>query len=123
MEVRAAVFVVEQGVACEIEVDGRDQNCVHFLARDGGGNPVGTARLDREGHVGRVAVLAAWRRKGVGSRLMEAAVGKARKLGMARVELNSQTHATRFYERLGFEVVGEEFAEAGIPHVRMVMES
>ena len=117
--VRHTVFVIGQNVPPEIEVDALDPECFHFLASDLDGNPVGTARVDHEGHIGRVAVLEAWRGCGVGTALMEAAVECVREQKLPAALLNSQTSAARFYEKLGFAAEGEEFMEAGIPHIAM----
>ena len=70
LEVRREVFVVEQGVPEEIEIDEHDPVSIHFLARDAAGVPIGTARLLPEGRIGRMAVLALWRRSGVGRALL-----------------------------------------------------
>jgi predicted GNAT family N-acyltransferase len=117
--VRQAVFMAEQGVPAELEWDGLDPLCVHFLAFGAPGEAIGTARLTPDGHVGRMAVLAPWRGHGVGRALMEAALGEARRRGMRELALNAQTHAQGFYLRLGFVPQGGEFLDAGIPHVRM----
>ena len=117
--IRYPVFVVEQDVPEELERDAMDPLCTHFLATDESGEAIGTARVDREGHIGRVAVLESWRGRGVGTLLMEAAVQCCVKMGLAEALLNSQTSALEFYLKLGFETRGEEFMEAGIPHVTM----
>jgi len=117
--VRTTVFVEEQHVPVEIEWDAMDPLCVHALAVDGTGRPIGTARLLPDGHIGRVAVLAAWRGTGVGLALMRWMIEAARSAGHRHVALNSQQSAAGFYERLGFHVDGAPFWEAGIPHVPM----
>ncbi len=117
--VRTTVFVEEQHVPAEIEWDEMDPLCVHALAFDSAGAPIGTARLLPDGHIGRVAVLAQWRGCGVGLALMRWMIDAAREAGHAHVALNSQQSAAGFYERLGFQIDGEGFWEAGIPHVPM----
>jgi len=117
--VRHPVFVIGQNVPEELERDAMDSLCTHFLATDDSGIAIGTARVDAEGHVGRVAVLESWRGRGVGTSLMEAAIDSCAKMGLAEALLNSQTSALEFYMKLGFETRGEEFMEAGIPHVAM----
>jgi predicted GNAT family N-acyltransferase len=119
LEVRREVFVVEQGVPEEIEIDEHDHASIHFLARDAAGVPIGTARLLPEGRIGRMAVLASWRRSGVGRALLSAAVETARARGDSRLYLHAQVHSISFYESLGFSVCGEEFDEADIPHREM----
>lgn len=117
--VREAVFMAEQGVPAELEWDGLDPLCVHFLAFGGRSEAIGTARFTPDGHVGRMAVLEPWRGQGVGRALLEAAVSEARRRGLRKLALNAQTHAQGFYLRFGFEPQGGEFLDAGIPHVRM----
>lgn len=119
LEVRREVFVVEQGVPEEIEIDEHDPVSIHFLARDAAGVPIGTARLLPEGRIGRMAVLATWRRSGVGRALLTAAMETARARGDGRLFLHAQVHSIPFYESLGFSVCGDEFDEAGIPHREM----
>lgn len=117
-EIRRVVFIVEQQVPVEEEWDGRDDACRHFLAVQDG-TPVGTARLLPDAHIGRVAVLAEARGRGIGVALMRAAIEAARRDGHPRVALAAQTHALAFYERLGFQAVGGEFLDAGIAHRSM----
>jgi predicted GNAT family N-acyltransferase len=116
---RFAIFVGEQNVPEGIELDDQDEHCLHAIAYDVDGKAIGTGRLLPDGHIGRMAVLREWRGKGVGGRLLEALIERARARGMRRVALNAQTHAAPFYARFGFAVVGAEFMEAGIPHVEM----
>lgn len=119
LAVRHKVFVEGQNVPVEIEVDNQDATCIHFLASDNHGHPIGTARIDDTGHIGRVAVLEEWRGKGVGRALMLALLERMKQDGRVEAHLNSQTAATLFYEKLGFVPHGDEFLEAGIPHVAM----
>jgi len=119
-EIRRRVFIEEQQVPREEEWDGRDSDCRHFLALHEG-NPLGTARLLPDAHIGRVAVLAEARGLGIGVALMRAAIDAARRDGHARVELAAQTHALAFYEHLGFMAVGDEFLDADIPHRNMYL--
>lgn len=116
---RTAVFVDEQRVPPELELDGLDPDCVHVVAEDGGGRVIGTGRLLPDGHVGRMAVSAPWRGHGVGRALLDALLARARARGHAAVELHAQTTALGFYERAGFVAEGPEFEEAGLPHRRM----
>ena len=118
-EVRTTVFVEEQGVPPEIEMDGLDPECTHVLARDLDGFPVGAGRLMPDGRIGRMAVLADWRGSGVGGAMLVALMDEARRRGQPEVYLHSQSHAKAFYERHGFAVEGEEYLEANIPHVGM----
>jgi predicted GNAT family N-acyltransferase len=119
LRVRETVFVREQGVPPEIEIDEWDAASDHALACTTDREVIGTGRLLPDGHIGRMAVLAEWRGKGVGSALLDALVERARARGIAEVALNAQVHAVPFYRRHGFVEAGEPFMEAGIPHVAM----
>jgi predicted GNAT family N-acyltransferase len=118
---REAVFVAEQGVPPKLEWDGRDTGCLHLLALDGQDNPVGTARMLPDGRIGRMAVLAPWRGRGVGHALLQELLRLAAAQGLEKVWLHAQSRAADFYRRHGFQVVGEPFEEAGIPHVAMIL--
>lgn len=118
-EIREQVFIVEQNVPAVAEWDDIDAQSVHVIARDHEGRPIGTGRLSPQHTIGRVAVIAAWRGRGVGDALMQALLTAARERGAARVELHSQTHAKRFYERLGFIAFGAEYLECFIRHQSM----
>ena len=120
-EIRRQVFIEEQAVPQQEEWDGRDDECLHVLARLDG-QPVGTARLLPDGHIGRVAVLAAGRGRGIGLALMQAAIEAARQRGHAHAELAAQTHALAFYRRRGFKAYGAEFLDAGIAHRNMRLD-
>jgi predicted GNAT family N-acyltransferase len=122
ISIREAVFVVEQGVPPEIELDEWDPQCDHALAFEPGGRAVGTGRLLPDGHIGRMAVLGDWRGRGVGGAILAALVERAATRGMRRLVLNAQTHAVPFYARYGFVAFGDEFVEADIPHVAMARD-
>lgn len=116
---RVQVFVTEQGVPPALECDEFDAMAEHALALDTNGRTIGTGRLLPDGHIGRMAVLAEWRRRGVGSALLERLLQSAREQGLTRIELNAQIHAAPFYARFGFVPEGAEFLEAGIRHLAM----
>jgi predicted GNAT family N-acyltransferase len=122
LEIRREVFIEEQDVPEDLELDGLDGEATHFLAR-ADGEPVGTARLrdygDGLAKVERVAVREPRREEGWGERIMTAVEEHAREAGYDRVRLAAQVPVVGFYERLGYEVVGEEFMDAGIPHRSM----
>ncbi len=117
--IRYDVFVEEQGVPVELEWDDMDAPSWHALALAADGTPMATGRLLPDGHIGRMAVLKAARGTGMGARVLDALMAKAAELGYPELILNAQTHAAPFYARVGFEQVGDEFEEAGIPHVEM----
>ena len=117
--VREQVFVEEQQVPLELEWDGLDDQCVHLLAEDPSSQPIGTGRLLPDGHIGRMAVLRPWRRRGVGTALLQALITQAAQQGFSEVRLNAQVAAIPFYTAAGFETIGQVFDEAGIPHREM----
>lgn len=117
--VRDAVFVREQNVPAEIEQDALDPMCRHVLASSDDGTPVGTGRLTPDHRIGRMAVLAEWRGRGVGEALLQALVDEARRLGWHEISLHAQVQAIGFYARDGFLPVGARFVEAGIEHQTM----
>ena len=120
---RRVVFIEEQQVPEAEELDGRDAQALHLLATIEG-VPVGCARLLIAGEtakIGRVCVLRALRRQGIGAALIEAVLEVLRDCpGVVRARLGSQTHAIGFYDGLGFKVEGPEYLDAGIPHRDMV---
>ena len=117
--IRFRVFVEEQGVPREIELDEMDAHCVHALAYDDRGAVIGTGRLLPDGHIGRMAVLEEWRRHGVGAAVLNKLIEKAKERGQRELLLSAQVHALEFYKRQGFQPVGEIYEEAGIPHRAM----
>lgn len=124
LALRHRVFCDEQGVAPELEQDGRDDEALHVVAL-AGGEVVGTCRLGFDGptaKLGRMAVEPSARGAGLGAAILEAGVEQAREAGARRVALNAQTGAAAFYARAGFAPHGEPFQEAGIEHVRMDLD-
>jgi len=121
-QIRERVFSDEQNVPRDLDVDGLDDDAIHFIALNDAGQALGTARLLQTGQIGRMAVLAEQRGRGIGRQLLDAAVAEATNAGFARVFLHAQRHAEDFYRKSGFLPVGPEFLEAGIPHIEMVLE-
>jgi predicted GNAT family N-acyltransferase len=117
--IRFEVFVEEQNVPAELEMDNLDAVCLHAVAYDAEGTPVGTGRLLPDGHIGRMAVRKIARGSGVGGALLQALMAQAKARGDGLVALSAQTHAAPFYQRHGFAIEGEEFYEAGIAHINM----
>jgi predicted GNAT family N-acyltransferase len=119
---RTEVFVAEQGVAPEEEIDGRDGEALHLLAFDEGGL-VGTCRLlfgdDGRMKLGRMAVRRERRGQGIAALLLQRADAEALAAGASRIVLGAQLPAVGVYERAGYERRGEVFLEAGIEHVWM----
>jgi predicted GNAT family N-acyltransferase len=120
--VRFTVFVDEQRVPAELEMDEHDAVSIHALAYTKiGGTPraVGTGRLLPDGHIGRMAVLKEWRGRGVGRELLRALMQRARERGDREVVLAAQVQAMPFYAAEGFKPEGPVYVEAGIDHQDM----
>ena len=117
--VREAVFVREQGVPLELELDAQDPDCLHVLARDADGRPIGTGRLTPAHTLGRMAVLPQWRGRGVGATMLAALTGLARERRWNAIELHAQVDAIGFYLRHGYLPIGPRYMEAGIEHQSM----
>lgn len=122
-DIRTAVFIYEQQVPEDLEWDEFDPVSLHVLALNSNDQPIGTARLLPDGHIGRMAVLKEWRGKGIGSAMLQRILEESSHRGMQKVMLNAQMAAIKFYEKFGFQVSGEEFMEAGIPHIKMILQS
>ncbi|MBS0346221.1 MAG: GNAT family N-acetyltransferase [Proteobacteria bacterium] len=120
--IRFQVFVDEQQVPADMELDEFDALSCHALAL-AGEEAVGTGRLLPDGHIGRMAVRADWRGQGVGAALLQALIDEAERRGMRRLVLSAQTHALGFYTRFGFVPEGEVYDEAGLPHQMMLRQS
>lgn len=122
--VRKEVFINEQKVSPEIEMDDLDQTSVHVVLYDGE-KPVAAGRTriyEGAGKLERICVLISYRSKGCGKLIVKALEEAAAKLGATSYLLNSQTHAAAFYEAQGYTIVSEVFLDAGIPHVKMIKE-
>jgi predicted GNAT family N-acyltransferase len=124
--IRQQVFIEEQAVPEELEWDADDAACLHAIATVAG-EPVATGRLllrdgEREGKIGRMAVLPLYRGMGVGAQVLTHLMAAAADQGMARLLLSSQTYAVPFYARYGFVAEGDEYLDAGIPHRDMRRE-
>jgi predicted GNAT family N-acyltransferase len=116
--IRNDVFTNEQHIDEDKDFDGQDRDAVHVLVicTD---KYVGTGRMLKDGHIGRLAVLKGYRGRGLGARVVLALIKEAKNIDMERVYLGAQTHATGFYEKLGFSAYGEPYMEANIKHIHM----
>ena len=120
-DIRREVFIGEQGVPEELEMDGLDRDAIHVLAYVEG-EPAGCGRLllnGKDARIGRVAVKKSLRRTGIGNGICRLLMTLAAERGVQNIHINAQLSALEFYTRLGFEKVGDNFMEAGIEHVRM----
>ena len=121
--VRQAVFIEEQGIAPDIEMDGDDATALHALVTNRLDQPVATGRLlvlsPGVSRIDRMAVHKALRGSQLGRQVLDALVQAAADRGDHQVVLHAQTSAQAFYERAGFEATGPRYEEAGLPHVPM----
>jgi predicted GNAT family N-acyltransferase len=118
--IRSTVFVEEQGVPREIELDEHDAASIHVVAFEDG-KPVATGRLLPDGHIGRMAVLKDWRRRGIGALMLKALAERAKERGDTEIVLSAQVKAVPFYRAHGFVAQGDEYMEAGIRHQEMTL--
>jgi predicted GNAT family N-acyltransferase len=116
--IRTSVFVDEQNVPADLDFDGLDATCIHWLAY-AGDIAVGTGRLLPDGHFGRMAVLKSQRKQGIGDGIMRAVIKTALAEGLSELYLHAQLTALPFYSGLGFVGYGEEFMDAAMPHIAM----
>ena len=120
--IRRSVFMLEQGVCEALEIDPHDCRYTHALARDDDSNGIATGRLQvnrADGQIGRMAVLRAWRGRGVGSAILNRLLAAAEARDLKRVALHAQLHAKSFYAERGFVEFGGVFMEANIEHIKM----
>ena len=121
LSVRIAVFVDEQGIAREDEIDEYDDAAVHAVGYDGR-TPVAAGRLvlmDAYGKIGRMAVLKEHRGSGIGAQVLDALEREGAARGVRLFKLSAQMSARGFYDRAGYGAVGDVYDEVGIPHIAM----
>jgi len=121
-DIRRTVFIEEQKVPENLEWDESDDDAIHVLATNNDNKPVATARIKADGHIGRMAVLKAHRKHGVGSTMLKQLIEQARAQQLARVFVHAQITAMPFYAKHGFVAISDEFLDAGIPHKTMQLE-
>ncbi|MGE7183239.1 GNAT family N-acetyltransferase [Peribacillus sp. NPDC006672] len=120
--IRKKVFVQEQKVPLEEEIDEYEEESAHFVLYDDQDQPIGAGRLrviDNIGKVQRICVLSSGRKNGAGAMIMNAIEEYASKREVPQLKLDAQVHAIPFYSKLGYEIVSDEFMDAGIPHKTM----
>ncbi len=121
LKIRENVFVIEQGISPDIELDADDKRAIHVLAREEG-KAVGCGRIvinDQYGKIGRVAVLSSRRGQGIGKEVCKKLIDIARERGLSKVGLHAQLDVVEFYRSIGFQPIGKVFQEAGIEHMKM----
>ena len=104
--IRFALFMAEKQ-AEGFELDELDKDCVHAVAYDDAGKPIGTARMRADGQIGRMAVVKDWRRRGIGEAMLEALANEARRRGLAEVRVSAPVQALEFYRGQGFVADGK----------------
>lgn len=122
--VRMTVFVEEQKVPTEEEIDEHDKTAIHFIGYDAG-EPAAASRLrfsDDYGKLERICILKEHRGKHYGQQMIKSMEEKIILKGYKKAKLNAQTHAEGFYGHLGYKTVSGKFMDAGIPHVTMIKE-
>jgi predicted GNAT family N-acyltransferase len=120
--IRISVFIEEQDVPESEEWDDEDSSAFHIIAMQNK-KAVATARLTRNGKIGRMSVLKQFRKQGIGSMMLLELIKTAHQFGLKEITLWSQTHAQAFYKKHGFISYGDEFLDAGIAHIKMKLKS
>jgi len=122
-KIRHKVFVEEQQVPVELELDEHDLSADHFMAlheeKNGEESPIAAVRLLKNGHIGRMAVLEPYRNLSVGRQLLDFVIKSAQDDGLDNLFLYAQLSAIGFYEKAGFTRQGDIFMDAGIKHMQM----
>jgi len=121
IQLRTLVFIEEQKVPAELELDGMDEKSLHVKALTGSGEVIGTSRLLPDHHIGRMCVLKKFRLRGAGSQMLAYFIQHARQNSFPRLMLNAQLSALPFYQKHGFVVDSNVFMEADIKHVHMTL--
>lgn len=122
--VRTIVFVNEQKVSIEEEIDAYDDEAIHFIGYKDN-KPIAASRLrwlDDYGKLERICIIKDYRGKSYGTQIIKAMETEVINKGYTQTKLNAQTRAVQFYERLGYKIVSGEFLDAGIPHVTMTKQ-
>jgi predicted GNAT family N-acyltransferase len=125
LKVRRLVFIDEQQVPEEEEIDQYEPECTHVVMYDDNQQPIAAGRLrnvDGIGKMERICVLSSHRNLGLGKHVMDHLEKLAKEKGFKKLKLNAQTHAEGFYDKLGYQTISDVFMDAGIPHVTMVKE-
>lgn len=120
--VRTIVFVEEQKVPAEEEIDQHEKEAIHFIGYKDN-EPIAASRLrfaDDYGKLERICILKNHRGNSYGTQIIQVMEDEISKKGYAKAKLSAQTHAEKFYERLGYKTVSGEFLDAGIPHITMI---
>ena len=123
IELRTQVFVDEQKVPADMEIDEKDPVCQHYKVTNSDGTIVATARLLANAYIGRMCVHSRLRGSGIGGSLLQYIIEQAESQGFKQLHLNAQVDAVPFYQRFGFVTDSDIFVEAGIDHQHMTRQS
>ncbi|WP_417314030.1 GNAT family N-acetyltransferase [Cycloclasticus pugetii] len=118
--VRLSVFVEEQGIPQQLELDKQDNHFLHVVIFNGNNTPIATARLADNGQFGRMAVLKSYRTQGLGNQLLKQITKQARLQGLQQLTCHAQQSAVGFYKKNGFHITGKPFQEAWFTHIKML---
>ena len=124
IEIRKEVFIKEQNVPLDIEIDGLDPESEHFIAYLGN-DPIGCARIrtnNNYARLERIAILKKHRCNGFGTELTKFLIDYCRKQNYGEIVIHSQNYVIDFYKKLGFKTRGETFLEADIEHKEMYLD-
>ena len=124
MKIRIPVFVEEQNIPKENELDANDKISYHAVLYENE-IPVACGRLyftDDIAHIGRVAVLKEYRRKGYATKVCKKLIDVAISKKLNMITLGAQKYVVELYEKLGFEIVGDEYLDENIPHLKMALK-
>ncbi len=122
-EIRTTVFIEEQNVLPELELDGLDSEAEHFIVYLNH-KPIGCARIRKNKDfvkLERIAIIKEYRCRGFGKKLTNFLVDYCKQNNYNKIKLHSQIYISDFYKKLGFKLVGKKFFEAGIEHIEMWM--
>ncbi|WP_066187143.1 MULTISPECIES: GNAT family N-acetyltransferase [Gracilibacillus] len=123
-KVRFEVFVDEQQVPKDLEIDEWEEAATHFVGYRNN-QPIAASRMrfvDQYAKMERICVVKAHRNQGLGKELLLFMEDVAKKQQYTKAKLNGQIQAVDFYQHLGYHIVSDEFLDAGIPHVTMVKQ-
>lgn len=122
--IRYQVFTLEQGIDQNLDIDGEDESSDHIIAYLDN-MPVGTLRIrypkTNEAKLERMAVLVSARGQKIGKKLMGFALVYLKEKSLDKITLDAQYQAKGFYEKFGFQTIGEKFSEVGIDHIKMIL--
>ncbi|MGM8214635.1 GNAT family N-acetyltransferase [Bacillaceae bacterium W0354] len=124
-QIRKTVFIDEQNVPANLEMDEHDETAIHFVGYDENQKPIAASRLrfiDDYGKLERICVLKEHRGKQFGKSIILQMEEYIKQHGYQKSKLNAQSYAETFYKKLGYKTISDEFMDAGIPHVTMIKQ-